>query len=70
MLDFVMLARRLRADGRTVALCDAQPQITALIELVGLDRLPGVRIARATAARPFCGRGAGSVRIGLAPTPV
>lgn len=49
MLDFVMLARRLRADGRAVALCNAQPQIVALIELVGLDRLPGVRVDRATA---------------------
>lgn len=49
MLDFVMLARRLRARGRGVALCNAQPQIVALIELVGLDRLPGVRVDRATA---------------------
>lgn len=52
MLDFVMLARRLRAQGRDVALCNAQPQIVALIELVGLDRLPGVRVDRATATMP------------------
>lgn len=52
MLDFVMLARRLRAAGLDVALCNAQPQIVALIELVGLDRLPGVRIDRATASAP------------------
>ncbi|MDW5594167.1 STAS domain-containing protein [Conexibacter stalactiti] len=52
MLDFVMLARRLRAQGRTVALRNAQPQIIALIELVGLDRLQGVSVERATAALP------------------
>ena len=59
MLDFAMLARRLRAQGHALALRDPQPQIRALIELVGLDRLPGVRIdvepvspsARAAAAR-------------------
>ncbi len=50
MLDFVMLARRLRAQGRTVALRNAQPQIVALIELVGLDRLDGVAIERAAAS--------------------
>ena len=52
MLDFVMLARRLRAAGLGVALCNPQPQIVALIELVGLDRLPGVRVDRATATAP------------------
>ncbi|MDO8188043.1 STAS domain-containing protein [Conexibacter sp. CPCC 205706] len=51
MLDFVMLARRLRAQGRTVALRNAQPQIVALIELVGLDRIDGVHVERATASR-------------------
>jgi hypothetical protein len=50
MLDFMMLARRLRAQGRAVALRNAQPQIIALIELVGLDRLEGVTVERATAA--------------------
>ena len=35
MLDFVTLALR-----------DPQPQIAALLELVGLDRVPGVRIER------------------------
>jgi anti-anti-sigma regulatory factor len=44
MLDLVMLARRMRARERTLLLLDAQPQIRALIELVGLDRLPGVRV--------------------------
>jgi anti-anti-sigma regulatory factor len=52
MLDFVMLARRLRAQGRALELRDAQPQIVALIELTGLDRLPGVHVARATARVP------------------
>lgn len=44
MLDFVMLARRLRAQDRTMAFRGAQPQIVALLELVGLDRLPGIVI--------------------------
>lgn len=48
MLDFVMLARRLRAQGRATVLRNAQPQIVALIELVGLDRLPGVHVERAS----------------------
>ena len=50
MLDFVMLARRLRARGNTIAFWDAQPQIALLLELVGLDRLPGIRIERSAAA--------------------
>jgi anti-anti-sigma factor len=44
MLDFAVLARRLRADGRSVLLRDAQPQVATLIEMVGLHRLPGVRV--------------------------
>jgi ABC-type transporter Mla MlaB component len=47
MLDFVTLARRLRVQGYTLALHNPQPQICALLELVGLDRVPGVRIERA-----------------------
>ncbi len=46
MLDFVTLARRLRVQGFTLALRNPQPQIAALLELVGLDRVPGVRIER------------------------
>jgi anti-anti-sigma regulatory factor len=46
MLDFVTLARRLRVQGFTLALRDPQPQIAALLELVGLDRVPDVRIER------------------------
>ncbi|MGA2009062.1 MAG: STAS domain-containing protein [Solirubrobacteraceae bacterium] len=42
MLDLAMLARRLRAHGRGISLCGAQPQIRTLIELVGLHKLPGV----------------------------
>ncbi len=44
MLDFAMIARRLRKHGRTILLCGAQPQIQTLIETVGLHRLAGVRI--------------------------
>ena len=44
MLDFAMLARRLRAHGRAIRLCGAQPQIQMLIEAVGLHRLPGVKL--------------------------
>lgn len=46
MLDFMTLARRLRVHGHTLALHDPQPQIAALLELVGLDRVPGVLIER------------------------
>jgi len=46
MLDFVTLARRLRVQGFELALRNPQPQIAALLELVGLDRVPGVRIER------------------------
>lgn len=44
MLDLAMVARRLRAHGRAIWLHGPQPQIRTLIERVGLDRLPGVRI--------------------------
>lgn len=44
MIDLAVLARRLRAQGRAILLCDAQPQIQALIEAVGLHRLPGVKM--------------------------
>jgi anti-anti-sigma regulatory factor len=46
MLDFVTLARRLRVQGHALALRDPQPQIAALLELVGLDRVPAVSIER------------------------
>ncbi len=50
MLDLAMLSRRLRRRGRALLLRDAQPQILALIEIVGLHRLPGVRFDGPTAA--------------------
>ncbi len=43
MVDLAMLSRRLRTGGCALLLRGAQPQIQRLIELVGLDRLPGVR---------------------------
>ena len=44
MLDFAVLSRRLRRHGRAILLCSPQPQIQRLIEAMGLDRLPGVRL--------------------------
>ena len=44
MLDFAVLARRLRVKGLHVLVRGAQPQIHTLIETVGLHRLPGVRV--------------------------
>jgi anti-anti-sigma regulatory factor len=44
MLDLAALARRLRSHGRALRLREPQPQILHLIELVGLHRLPGVRL--------------------------
>lgn len=43
MVDLAMLARRLRRRGVGLWIRGAQPQITRLIELVGLHRLDGVR---------------------------
>jgi anti-anti-sigma regulatory factor len=44
MVDLAMLARRLRTHGSSIRLRGAQPPIQALIEQVGLHRLPGVRV--------------------------
>ena len=44
MLDFAMLARRLRVRGGTVRLRGAQPQILMVIKTVGLHRLPGIKL--------------------------
>jgi anti-anti-sigma regulatory factor len=49
MLDLAMIARRLRKAGRELILRGAQPDISVLIEYVGLHRLPGVTIAQAPA---------------------
>ena len=48
MLDLAMLSRRLRRRGRVMLLRGPQPQIRTLIVLVGLHRLPGVRMDGAT----------------------
>ena len=42
MVDFAMLARRLRSGAWAMLLRGAQPQVSRLIEMVGLHRLPGV----------------------------
>ena len=44
MIDLACLAQRLRAQGRTLWLSGAQPNIRTLIETVGLHRLPAVRL--------------------------
>jgi anti-anti-sigma regulatory factor len=44
MLDLAMLARRLRKSGLKLLIHDPQPDIRALIEYVGLHRLPGVKV--------------------------
>ena len=44
MLDFAVLARRLRVQGLVLLLRGAQPQIRTMIEAMGLHRLPGVEI--------------------------
>lgn len=49
MLDLAALARRLRSRGRALRLRQPQPQIMTLIEMVGLDRLPGVQLEPAPA---------------------
>jgi anti-anti-sigma regulatory factor len=50
MLDLAMIARRLRTRGRALRLRGAQPQITTLIEIIGLHRLPGVHVEGSAAA--------------------
>jgi len=42
MLDLAMVARRLRKAGRRLHLRNAQPQVWRVIEVVGVNRLPGV----------------------------
>ena len=44
MLDLAVLARRLRVRGRAMFLHKPQPQVKTLIEVMGLHRLPGVRL--------------------------
>jgi anti-anti-sigma factor len=45
MLDLAILAQRLRTHGRRLLVCGAQPHIVRLIEMVGLNRQPGVQLA-------------------------
>ena len=45
MFDLAILAQRLRADGQLLRVHGAQPHIVRLIELVGLNRQPGVQLA-------------------------
>lgn len=44
MVDFAVLARRQRVQGRKLSLRNPQPQVKAVIEGVGLHRLPGVKV--------------------------
>ena len=44
MIDLACLAQRLRARGRTLCLRHPKPTVRRLIELVGLHRLPSVRM--------------------------
>jgi anti-anti-sigma factor len=44
IVDLALIARRLRRAGRRLVLHGAQPQIARLIEIVGLDRMPGVLV--------------------------
>ena len=50
MIDLACLAQRLRAQGRTLWLSGAQPNIRTLIETIGLHRLPAVRTVRRSPA--------------------
>jgi len=44
MLDLAVLAQRLRTSGRTLRLSGARPQVRFLIEQMGLDRQPAIRL--------------------------
>lgn len=50
MLDLAMLARRLRLRGAVLWIRGAQPYIRRLMEVVGLDKLPGVSFEAPAAA--------------------
>ena len=45
MVDLALLATRLRAEGRKLLLRGPQPHIEALIDMVGLARLPAVSLS-------------------------
>jgi anti-anti-sigma regulatory factor len=44
MCDLAVLSRRLRVRGRWLLLRGAQPQVMTVMEMVGLPRLPGIRL--------------------------
>ena len=44
IVDLACLAQRLRAQGMTLSLRHPQPHVHTLIEMVGLHRLPAVRL--------------------------
>src|SRR5918998_4313227 len=44
LVDLACLAQRLRAQGRTLWLSGAQPNIRTMIETMGLRRMPAVRL--------------------------
>ena len=48
ILDLAIVARRLRRTGRKMLLRDPQPQVLRVLEVVGLNRLPGVAIEEST----------------------
>jgi anti-anti-sigma regulatory factor len=50
IVDLACLAQRLRAQGQTLLLTGAQPHIQRLIEALGVDRLPAVRLTAAVGA--------------------
>lgn len=50
MLDLAALARRLRVNGCMLRLRNPQPSVRTVIEMVGLHRLPGVRLEAAAPA--------------------
>ena len=45
IFDLAVLAQHTRSQGRRIWVRNAQPQITRLIQLVGLDRQPGVEMS-------------------------
>ena len=53
MIDLAVLAQRLRARGRTLCLQGPKPHVQQLIELVGLHRLPSVRVIAPQPARAW-----------------
>jgi anti-anti-sigma factor len=44
VVDLALIARRLRRRGRQLLLRDAQPQVWRVIDVIGLNRLPGVAL--------------------------